>query len=75
MSASFRSWVALVDEEFFVIEGSGVGRGAVRMRTVRLGGPLKRPVRRSAADARGGEDVHLYMDSSAAPLLDLRRRL
>ena len=55
--------------------GLVLGRGAVRLRTVRLGGPVKRPVRRNAADAREGEDVHLYRDSSAAPLLDLRRRL
>ena len=33
------------------------------------------PVRRNAADAREGGEVHLYRDSSAAPLLDLRRRL
>ena len=54
--------------------GLVLGRSAVRMRTVRLGGPLKRPVRRNAADAREGEDVHLKSDSSAA-LLDLRRWL
>ena len=46
---------------------------AAGMRTVRLGGPL--PVRRNAADAREGGEVHLYQDSSAAPLLDIRRRL
>ena len=40
--------------------GLVLGWGAVRMRTVRLGGLLKRPVRRNAADAREGEDVHLY---------------
>ena len=51
--------------------GLVLGRGAVRMRTVRLGGPL----RRNAADARDGEDDHLCGDSSAAPLLDLRRGL
>ena len=37
--------------------GLVLGGGAARMRTVRLGGPLKRPVRRNAADAREGEDV------------------
>ena len=52
-----------------------LGRGAARMRAVRLGGPLMRPVRRNAADAREGREVHLYRDASAAPLLDLRRRL
>ena len=40
------------------------------MRTVCVGGPLKRSIRRSASDA--GDDVHLCRDSSAAPLLDLR---
>ena len=55
--------------------GLVLGRGTARMRTVRLGGPLERSIRRSAADAGEGDDVHLYRDSSAAPLLDLRRRL
>ena len=55
--------------------GLVLGRGAFLIRTVRLGGLLKRPVRRNAADAREGEDVHLYRDSSAARMLDLRRRL
>ena len=55
--------------------GLVLGRGAARMRTVRLGGPLKRSIRRSAADAGEGDDVHLKRDSFAAPLLDLRRRL
>ena len=36
---------------------------------------MKRPVRRDAAGAREGEEVHLCRDSSAGPLLDLRRRL
>ena len=52
-----------------------MSRSAAGVRTVRLGGPLRRPVRRNAADAREGGEVHLYRDSSAAPLLDLRRRL
>ena len=52
--------------------GLVMGRSAARMRTVRLGGPL--PVRRNAADAREGGEVHLYQDSSAAPLVDIRRR-
>ena len=55
--------------------GLVLGRGAARMHTVRLGGPLKRSIPRSAADAGEGDDVHLKRDSSAAPLLDLRRRL
>ena len=52
-----------------------MGRGTARMRTVRLGGPMKRPVRGNAADAQEGGEVLLYRDSSAAPVLDLRRRL
>ena len=55
--------------------GLVLGRGAARMRTVHLGGLLKRSIWRSAAGAGEGDDVHLYMDSSAAFLLDLRRRL
>ena len=44
------------------------------MRVVRLGGPKVRKARRNAADAHEGEDVVMYRDSSAAHLLDLRRR-
>ena len=51
-----------------------LGRGMVRMRSVRLGGPIVRSVRRNAADI-GDDDVSLYRDSSAAPVLDLRRKL
>ena len=40
--------------------------GSAAPLSVRFGG---------AADAGEGDDVHLYRDSSAAPLLDLRRRL
>ena len=47
----------------------------IRMRTVRLGGPVVRSVRRSAADSGEVDDVSLYRDSSAAPVLDLRRKL
>ena len=36
-------------------KGLVMGRGAARMRTVRLGGPMKRPVRRNVADAQEGE--------------------
>ena len=50
-------------------------RGAARFRVVRLGGPKVRKVRGSTVDPAGGGDVHLYRDSSLAPLLDLRRRL
>ena len=40
-----------------------------------LGGPMKRRVRRNVADAQEAGEVFLYRDSSAAPMLDLRRRL
>ena len=43
--------------------------------TVRLGGPVVRSVRRNAADSGEFDDVSLYRDSSAAPVLDLRRKL
>ena len=55
--------------------GQVLGRGMVRMRTVRLGGPVVRSVRRNAADVGEVDDVSLYRDSSAAPVLDLRRKL
>ena len=45
-----------------------LGRGMVRMRTVRLGGPVVRSVRRNAADSGEFDDVSLYRDSSAAPV-------
>ena len=55
--------------------GLVLGRSMVRMRTVRLGGPIVRSVRRNAADVGEVDDVSLYRDSSAAPVLDLRRKL
>ena len=55
--------------------GLVLGRSMVRMRTVRLGGPVVRSVRRNAADVGEVDDVSLYRDSSAAPVLDLRRKL
>ena len=55
--------------------GLVLGRGMVRMRSVRLGGPIVRSVRRNAADVGEVDDVSLYRDSSAAPVLDLRRKL
>ena len=55
--------------------GLVLGRGMVRLRTVRLGGPIVRSVRRNAADVGEVDDVSLYRDSSAAPVLDLRRKL
>ena len=55
--------------------GLVLGKGMVRMRTVRLGGPVVRSVRRNAADVGEVDDVSLYRDSSAAPVLDLRRKL
>ena len=51
-----------------------MGRCIARMRVVRLGGPEVRKARRNAADAHEGGDVFMYRDSSAALLLDLRRR-
>ena len=53
----------------------GSGGGGARMRTVRLGGTFKRSIWKRAAGAGEGDDVHLKRDSSAALLLDLRRRL
>ena len=55
--------------------GLVLGRGMVRIRTVRLGGPIVRSVRRSAVRDGDVDDVSLYRDSSAAPVLDLRRNL
>ena len=55
--------------------GQVLGRSMVRMRAVRLGGPIVRSVRRNAADVGEVDDVSLYRDSSAAPVLDLRRKL
>ena len=55
--------------------GLVLGRGMVRLRSVRLGGPIVRSVRRSAASDGDVDDVSLYRDSSAAPVLDLRRKL
>ena len=43
-----------------------LGRGMVRMRTVRLGGPVVRSVRRNAADVGEVMMCPLYRDSSAA---------
>ena len=55
--------------------GLVLGRGTARLRVVRLGGPKVRKVRGSAVDPADGGGIHLYRDSSTAPLLDLRRRL
>ena len=55
--------------------GLVLGRGMVRIRTVRLGGPIVRSIRRSAVGDGEFDDVSLYRDSSAAPVLDLRRNL
>ena len=55
--------------------GLVLGRSMARMRTVRIGGPIVRSVRRSAASGGDVDDVSLYRDSSAAPVLDLRRNL
>ena len=55
--------------------GLVLGRGMVRIRTVRLGGLIVRSVRKSATRDGDVDDVSLYRDSSAAPVLDLRRNL
>ena len=57
------------------VRGLVLGRSMARMRTVRLGGPIVRSARRSAANDGVVDDVSLYRDSSAAPDLDLRRNL
>ena len=70
---SFAAEAALADAFRFAggsapDRGLVLGRGAARMRTVRLGGHHERSIRRSAADVGKGDDVHLYKDSSAVPL-------
>ena len=57
------------------VRGLVLGRGMARFRTVRLGSPMVRSVRRSAIGDGDVDDVSLYRDSSAAPVLDLRRNL
>ena len=57
------------------VRGLVLGRGMARMRTVRLGGPMVRSVKRSAVGDGEVDDVSLYRDSSAAPVLDWRRNL
>ena len=57
------------------VRGLALGRGVARFRTVRLGGPMVRSVRRSAIVDGDVLDVSLYRDSSAALVLDLRRNL
>ena len=52
-----------------------LGRGVARLRVVRIGGPQVRKVRGNAVDPVDGKDVHMYRDSSIAPLLDLGHRL
>ena len=55
--------------------GLVLGRGTARFRVVRRGGPKVRMVRGGAVDPADGRGIHLYRDSSTAPLLYLRRRL
>ena len=54
--------------------GLVLGREAARFRVVWIGGPRVRIVRGNLVDPVDGRDVHMYSDSSIAPLLDLRRR-
>ena len=51
--------------------GLVLGRCGARFRVVRLGGLGVRKVRCNAVDSVDGRDVHMYRDSSVAPLLDL----
>ena len=55
--------------------GFHLGRGIARFNKVRLGGPKVRKARARCADPGDGAQVDLYRDASAAPLVDLRRRL
>ena len=55
-------------------KGLVLGRGRVVLRVVQLGGPRVRRARANVADALDASDVFLYLDSSVAPLLDMRRR-
>ena len=56
-----RSWCLVVVLRVFLV--------------VRLGGPRVPKVRGNAIDPPDEGDVHMYRESSVAPLLDLRRRL
>ena len=51
-----------------------VGRLLDGHHVVRLGGQKVKKARGNAADAVEAADVFLYLDSSIAPLLDMRRR-
>ena len=54
--------------------GLVLGRGSAVLRVVQLGGPRVRRARANVADALDAADVFLYLDSSVASLLDMRRR-
>ena len=49
-------------------------RGALMVRTLRLGGPKVRKARKNFAYSLEGGDVFMYHDASTALLLDVRRR-
>ena len=55
-------------------KGLVLGHGRAVLRVVQLGGPRVRRARANVADALDASDVFLYLDSSVAPLLDMRRR-
>ena len=55
-------------------KGLVLGRGRAVLRVVQLGGPRDRRARANVADALDASDVFLYLHSSVAPLLDMRRR-
>ena len=55
-------------------KGLVLGRGRAVLRVVQLGGPRVRRARANVADALHASDVFLYLDSSVAPLLDMRLR-
>ena len=56
-----------------VDRGLVLGRGTARFRIVGFGGLRVCKVRGNVVDPLHGSDVHMYRDSSIAPILDLRR--
>ena len=50
-----------------------LGRGAVSLRRVQLGGPRVRRARADIADVFDAADIFFFRDFSLAPLLDMRR--
>ena len=75
MGALSGVWRPAVGENLPLQQASESLHEEACLRAVRLGSPRVREVRGHAVDPADGGDVHLYRDSSLAPLLDLRRRL